>query len=215
MPRQFTPQRVDGLLAIFPRLTGRTSRAVEHNHAGFRHVHDARVIEQIGNAGQILERALASGQVIDRQHGMRLATAEGCLKLDNRVAALAVQPPRHGGKQQAHAFRDERALKKSCGVLVFRRCLAGVHGGDVRSELRLKERAFEHVGMGNGYFAPRFHRFMLQSNGMSLKKAALCFFRWHRTGGGFNATPGSNEFVVSARILGPALAFAERVKAIG
>ena len=69
--------------------------------------------------------------------------------------------------------------------------------------------------MGNGYFAPRFHRFLLQSNDMSLKKATLCFFNWHSTGGSFDASPGSNQFVIRSGILGPALAFAECVKTVG
>ena len=90
MPREFSPKGVDGLLAVFPRLPGRAGRAIEHNHAGFWHVHDARMIEQIGDARQIPERALAGGQVIDRQHGMRLSPAESCLELNYRIAALAV-----------------------------------------------------------------------------------------------------------------------------
>jgi hypothetical protein len=40
-------------------------------------------------------------------------------------------------------------------------------------------------GRGNSYFAQRFHRFLLQC-GMSLKKAALCFFRWYGTGSDFS-----------------------------
>ena len=84
-------------------------------------------------------------------------------KLDNRIAALAVESLCDGGKQEAHAFRDEGALEKSRRILVFGRCLAGVNGSDIRSKFGLKERAFQHVGMRNSYFAPGFHILVLRT----------------------------------------------------
>src|SRR5882762_8044840 len=88
-------------------------------------------------------------------------------------------------------------------------------GSDVRGELRLKKRAFQHVGMGNGYFAPRFHRFLLQSNAMSFEEAALCFITRYRIGRDLYTRPGSNEFVVCASVLSPALPLAECVETVG
>jgi hypothetical protein len=92
---------------------------------------------------------------------------------------LTIESFGHGGEQQAHAFRDKGALEKSCRILIFRRCLAGVNGGDIRSKLGLQEGAFQHVRMRNSYFAPGFHEFLLQHNCISIKEVALCFFSWH------------------------------------
>jgi hypothetical protein len=41
------------------------------------------------------------------------------------------------------------------------------------------------------------------------------FFQLARTGGGLDASPGSNEFVVSAGILGPTETFTEGIEAVG
>ena len=60
-------------------------------------------------------------------------------------------------EQQPHALGDEGALEERLRVLVLGRCLARVHGGDVRGELGLLERAFQHVAMRNSDFSPRFH----------------------------------------------------------
>ena len=56
-----------------------------------RHVHQPGLVDQRRDAGQVAERALPRGQVIDRQHGVRLAAAKGRLELDDRLAALAVR----------------------------------------------------------------------------------------------------------------------------
>ena len=157
---------------MLPRLAGGVGGAVQHRDAGLRHIHQPGLIEQRRDAGQVAQRALARGQVIDRQHGVRLAAAEGGLQLDDRLAALAVEPLRHLGEQQAHALGDEGALEKCRGVLVFRGRLAGAHGGDVGGKLGLLERAFQHVGMGNDDFSPRFHGSCSSSSSHS-KSAAL------------------------------------------
>jgi hypothetical protein len=85
-----------------------------------------------------------------------LAAAERGLELDNRLASLAVKPLRHLYEQEPHALGDKGPLEKRGGVLVFMGCLARSDSRDVSRKLGLLERAFEHVGMRDGDFAPRF-----------------------------------------------------------
>ena len=85
---------------MLPRLAGGVGRAVEHGDVRLRHVHQPGLLDQCRNAGQIAQRALPRGEVIDGQHGVRLAAAEGRLELDDRLAALAVEPLRHLGEQR-------------------------------------------------------------------------------------------------------------------
>ena len=94
--------------------------------------------------------------MIDGKHGVRLAAAERGLKLDNRVAALAVEATGNGCEQQAHSLGDEGALEECRRVLILPRGLAGVNRRDVGGELGLLERTFEHVRVRDGDFSPRF-----------------------------------------------------------
>lgn len=157
LPCEFAPKGADGLLAVLPRLAGGKSSAVQHNDSRLREVHQFGLIEQRGNTGQVFQGAFSRSKVIDGEHGMRLAAAESGLKLNDRVAALAVETAGNGCEQQAHSLGDERSFEKRHRVLIFPRGLAGVNRGDVRGELGLLERAFEHVRVGNGNFSPRFH----------------------------------------------------------
>ena len=84
----------------------------------------------------------------DRQHGVRLATAERGLKLDHGLAPLAVQPLRDLRQQEPHPFCNESPLVKGRGILVLARGLAVTDGGDVCRELRLLKGALEDVGWG-------------------------------------------------------------------
>ena len=73
--------------------------AVQHRDPRLRHIHQTGLIEQRRDAREVGQRAFARGQVIDGQHRVRLAAAEGGLELDDRLAALAVEPLRHLGEQ--------------------------------------------------------------------------------------------------------------------
>ena len=55
--------------------------------------------------------------MIDRQHGVRFAAAEGSLELDDGLAASAIEPLGDLGQQEAHAFGDEGALEEGGSVL--------------------------------------------------------------------------------------------------
>jgi hypothetical protein len=46
------------------------------------------LLDQRGNASQFRQGALALGQVVHGQHRVRLATTEGGLQLDDRLAPL-------------------------------------------------------------------------------------------------------------------------------
>lgn len=91
----------------------------------------------------------------DRKQRVRLATAEGGLDLDDWFAALAGQSLGHLGEQECHALGDEAAIEEERGVLVDVGRLAGPDRGDVGGELRLLERALEHIGVGDRDFTSR------------------------------------------------------------
>ena len=59
LPRQFTPERADGLLALFPRLTRRVGGAVQDRDLRLWHIHQAGLIEECGNADEVAQRTLA------------------------------------------------------------------------------------------------------------------------------------------------------------
>ncbi|MFH1477408.1 MAG: hypothetical protein ABIH24_07965 [Verrucomicrobiota bacterium] len=83
---------------------------------------------------EFLGRGLAAREVIDGQHGVGLTAAEGSLELDDGITALAGQPLDHGIQEQAHAFRDEGALEKQDGVLIFVWCRLGHNLAQVSGE---------------------------------------------------------------------------------
>ena len=153
-------------------------------------------------------------QVIDGQHRVRLAAAEGRLQLDDWLAAFAVEPLRHLDEQHAHALGDEGALEERLRVTVFRRRLARVHGGDVGSKLGLLERAFSTSGWGTTISRQGFR--LMTSVPLAFKERSLVARQVrHAGGGGFDAAPARDEFVVGAGVFGPAEAFAEGVEAVG
>ena len=65
-----------------------------------RHIHYPRVIEQRRDARQVSERTLAVRQVIDGQHRVGFAAAEGSLQLDDWLTTFAIEPLCHLGKQR-------------------------------------------------------------------------------------------------------------------
>ncbi len=158
--------------------------------------------------------ALARGQVIDRQHRVRLAAAEGGLELNDRLAALAVQPLRDLRQQQAHALGDEGALKEGDGVLVFRRRLARLHRRDVGSELGLLERALPaRPRWGTAISRQGFMSWFLSSYQIQLCPASAVAVLWRQRIS--MPVQTGDEFVVGAGVLGLAEALAERVEAVG
>ena len=136
--------------------------AVDHGNVGLRDVHEAGLLDKRGHARHLGKRTRPCRQMEHREERVRLTAAEGRLELDDRLAALAGQPLGHLGKQERHAFGDVRAVEEECGILVDVGRLARTDGRDVGGELRLLERAFEHVGVGNRDFTPGFHRSFLQ-----------------------------------------------------
>ena len=151
--------------------------------------------------------ALPRRQVIDGQHGVRLAAAERGLQLDDRLAALAAQPLGDLREQQPHAFGDEGPLEERGRVLVLGSRLAGADGGDVGRELRLLECALQARPGGGQRFLARV------SYVDSPNRVAVTCHRQPR--GGFDAAPAGDQFVVGAGVLGLPDAFAERVEPIG
>lgn len=130
--------------------------AVQHGDLCLRHIQQFCVIEQGRDADKFTQRTFARGQVIHREQRVRLAASEGGLQLNNRLAALAIESLRHLGEQSPHALSDKGTLEKRLRVAILRGRLAGAHGGNVGGELRLLERAIEHVRMGHDDFTPGF-----------------------------------------------------------
>jgi hypothetical protein len=73
---------------VFPGLARRVSCPVQNRNAGLGDVHHSSLLDQRGNASQFRQGALALGQVVHGQHRVRLATTEGGLQLDDRLAPL-------------------------------------------------------------------------------------------------------------------------------
>ena len=141
------------------RLIGRQLDAIEHRNPGARQFRHTGSIQYGGHAGQVTGQRIAFcpvHQVVDRQHGVRLAAAERRLQLDDRVATFARQTLHHGIEQQTHALGDEGALEKQRRILVLRRRRAIVDTRQICGELGLLESALQHIFMRNGDFAPGF-----------------------------------------------------------
>jgi hypothetical protein len=96
--------------------------------------------------------------MVDREHRVRLAAAESCLKLDDRLAALADQPLRHLREQEPHTLGYEGAVKKRNRVLVLGRGLSRMNRRDICRELGLLERSFQNVAVRDSNFSPGLHR---------------------------------------------------------
>ena len=129
---------------------------------------------------------------------------------------LPLEALRHLGEQQAHALGDEGALEEGAGVLILaaspcrmRTAVMSAANSDCWNV------PFEHVAMGNGDFSPGFHRSWCSSSWQIRQSGCLVCRLRRRAGGGFDAGPAGDEFVVGAGVFGPALALAERVEAVG
>jgi hypothetical protein len=99
--------------------------------------------------------------MIHRQHRVCLASTEGRLQLDNRLATLAVEALGYLREQTPHAFGDEGSLVECLRVAVFLRCLARAHRRKVGSKFRLLECAAEHIRMRDDDFSPGFQTHMI------------------------------------------------------
>jgi hypothetical protein len=158
LPGQIAPQRAHHLPIALDGLVGRRLDAVEHRDASARQFRDLRRVQDGRDALQVAGRHLALGQVIDRKHRVRLAATERGLQLDDRVAALARQALDHRVEQQAHALGDEGALEEQLRVLVLGVAVPAMNPRQVGRELRLLERALEHILVRYGDFTPRLER---------------------------------------------------------
>ena len=139
------------------RQAGRELDAIDHRHARLGQRGNACRIQNGRNARQLFCRALAAGQVVHRQQRVRFAATKGRLQLNDRIATPPRKPLGHALQQQAHALGDEGAGKKLLRVLVLLRRGAGVDLRNIGSKFALLERAFQHVFVGVGDFAPRFN----------------------------------------------------------
>jgi hypothetical protein len=68
--------------------------------------------------------------------------------LNNRLTAFAGESLRDLRQQQAHAFRDERAVKKGNRFLILARGLLSMNRRNISRELRLLEGTSQNVAVG-------------------------------------------------------------------
>ena len=89
LPGQLAPQRLRGDASVLARFRRGQRVAVEHRDIAAHQILDLGLVQKLGDAEHLLGGDLATGDVIDRQHGVRLAAAERSLKLHDRLAAFA------------------------------------------------------------------------------------------------------------------------------
>ena len=80
---------------------------------------NAGLVKYGRHTGQLVGGDLSRRQMVDREHGVGLATTEGGLQLNDRVAPLPGETLRDGNQQQAHALGDEGAGEELLGILIF------------------------------------------------------------------------------------------------
>ena len=195
----------------FHGLAGDEGDAVQHRDARALGTSITPAASRIG--GMPASRwpgCLAAGQVIDRQHGVGLAAAEGGLQLDDRLAALPAEAPHHRVSSRRMPSVMKVRWKNSAGSW-YSAGPCRVHRGDVGGELGLLEGALQHVGVGDGDLSPGFHACSSAVSNSSMPLRG----RQGRVRRHLDVLPAGDHLVVSAGILGPALALAEGVEPIG
>lgn len=93
-------------------LVGGGLNAIQYHQPRRRQLGNTGLVQNGPDTRHLTGCHLALGQVIDRQHGVGLAATKGRLQLNDRIAALARQPPNHRIQQQAHALGDKGALEE-------------------------------------------------------------------------------------------------------
>ena len=159
LPGQLAPERVD-LDPVAPGVDGARPDlgADEHGAIRLRQRADPRILEQLIDAEQILCRR-TSGDVVEREQGVRLAAAEVGLQVDDRIAAVAVEAFDRLGQQLAQALSDEGAAEELGRVLILARGSALVHLVQVGGELGLLVAAAGDVAVRPHHVAPRLEAF--------------------------------------------------------
>jgi len=122
-----------------------------------RYAHGSRLGQAFGLGQHVQRRAVARGMV-ERGHGMGLASAERRHELQHRRAALARQALQHVFKQRLQARRNVRRAEERFGVAVDRRDRAGTVGQ--RPQVQREDVGFgvlfQHVGVQVDGFKPGF-----------------------------------------------------------
>ena len=158
-PGQVAPESADLAAVLDVHRLGRALVGTDKNRAADAAERtDARSLEDRCHARQLLGPVACLGgtcQVVERQHGVRLAAAEIGLEPDHRVAALAGQP-REGCRQDAREplgrIGDPEERRR---IDVFLAPLALIDQRKVRGELGVGEAGTEHIRMRLADFAPR------------------------------------------------------------
>ncbi len=112
-------------------------------------------LELLPGARGVPEHRAALHEVVEGQHGVGLAAAEGGLELNHGLAAAAGHPGEGLGEQPLHAGGHVGAAEELHGVLVLALGRTGRHLGEVRGKLRLAVDAAGDVGLGAHHVAPR------------------------------------------------------------
>ena len=95
-------------------------------------------------------------QVIQRQHGVGLATAEVRLELNDGIAASAREAADGPNQQPLQAFRQIRAPEELDGISILVCAFTQMHLPEIGGELGLLVAPARNVSVGSDDFPPRF-----------------------------------------------------------
>ncbi len=94
------PERACCAVGVRPRLGGIECRAHQHRRARLGEVDRPHLGSQPFAAGQVVQREPTAAEVVERQHAVGLAAAEGGLELHHGLAALGRQTANAGDEQR-------------------------------------------------------------------------------------------------------------------
>ena len=154
LPGKLAPQRAHlGAVGLGDWVAGRDAVADEDDAVDawefvhFRRLHD--VIDAVQLAG-----LRAGKEVVEGEHGVRLAAAEVGLQLDDGLAALAIQAQQSICQQASQTLGQVGAAEELGRVAVFGGTLAEMDLPEVGGEFGLLVVAAGDVGVGVDYVAP-------------------------------------------------------------
>ena len=162
-PGEITPEGADLAAVLNEHRLGCTLvRADEDRASDSPERLDARSLEDLCHAGQFL-RLIAclcrTRQVMERQHGVRLAAAEIGLEPDHRITALAGQPSDRRGQDAREPLGRIGDPEERRWIDVLLAAFALIHQRQIRGELGIRETRLKHVRMGLADLAPRAESF--------------------------------------------------------
>ena len=114
----------------------------------------ARFFKHWADCGDFFQRGLAAQQVIQRQHTVCFAAAEGRFQLNNRLAVFAGHTSHRLHQQALHALRHIGAGKKLYGITIFKGTFATCHLRKVCRKFSVTIAPLSHIGVRLHHITP-------------------------------------------------------------